>query len=78
MQDVYLIISNYEKRFKVHGVCTKDKAIEQYNLIVSFKPESWIKEIITNFNIKFYSIDEEGNKVFQEQVYLEKRPVMGT
>ncbi len=74
MQDVYLIISNFESRSKVHGVCTKEKAMEQYELIVSFKPDSWIKEEKSKFNIKFYSVDDDGNKKFQEHIYIEKRP----
>ena len=67
MQDVYLIISNYENRSKVHGVCTKDKALEHFNLMCSIKPESWVKEIIKPFMINYYTIDDDGNKVFQEQ-----------
>ena len=61
MQDVYLIISNYENRSKVHAVCSKEKAVEQYDIIVSVKPDSWIKEQSSRFNIKFYSLDEDGN-----------------
>lgn len=74
MQDVYLIISNYENRSKVHAVCSKEKAIEQYDIIVSVKPDSWIKEQSSRFNIKFYSLDEDGNKNFKEHIYIEKRP----
>lgn len=74
MQDVYLIISNYENRSKVHAVCSKEKAVEQYDIIVSVKPDSWIKEQSSRFNIKFYSLDEDGNKIFKEHIYIEKRP----
>ena len=78
MQDVYLLISNYEKRSKVHGVCTKDKAIEHFNLMCSIKPESWIKDVLSTFNIKFYSVDDDGNKVLQEHLYIEKRQLLGS
>ncbi len=42
MQEVYLLISNFESRSKVHGVCSIEKAIENFNIIVSIKPDSWI------------------------------------
>lgn len=78
MQEVYLIISNYKNRSKVHGVCTKDKAVEQYNIICGCKPETWLEEKLSNFNVKYYSIDDDGNKTFQEQIYIEKKCVLGS
>lgn len=75
MQEVYLIISNYENRFKVHGVCSKEKAREQFLIIDSCKPDSWIREESSPFNVKFYDLDEDGNKKLKEHLYLEKRPL---
>ena len=74
---VYLIISNYEDRYKVHSVATKDKAQEVFNMLDSGKPENYIKEKVQPFNFKYYALDTEGNKVFKEQLYMEKRPVYG-
>lgn len=78
MQEVYLIISNNEKRSKVHGVCTKEAAVEHYNLMCSYKPVSWIREEVKPFITDFYSLEDDGNKKFQERIYLEKKFVVGS
>lgn len=78
MQEVYLIISNNEKRSKVHGVCTKEAAVEHYNLMCSYKPVNWIREEIEPFITDFYSLDDDGKKKFQERIYLEKKFVVGS
>ena len=79
MQDVYLIISNYETRSKVHAVCTKEQAIVHFNLMCKFKPEHWIKENCSStHNVKYYELDEYDNKVFKEHLYIEKRTILGS
>ncbi len=75
MQEVYLLISNFESRSKVHGVCSIEKAIENFNIIVSIKPDSWIKEESSKYNVKFYDL-VDGTKVFKEHIYIEKRPYL--
>ena len=78
MQDVYLIVSNTEVRSNV-SVCTKEYAIEHFNLMCSLKPGSWIKEVCSsNFNVKFYELDENGIKHFKEHLYIEKRYICGS
>lgn len=73
---VYLIISNYEDRTKIHSVATKEAAANTYAIIDSGKPDSFIREKIGSFNTKYYSLDETGNKVFREQLYIERRPLV--
>ena len=74
MQEVYLIISQYQGRSKVHGVCTKEKACEQFKIIDSCKPDYLIREQKFPFNVKFYELDEDGTKNLIEHLYIEKRP----
>ena len=76
MSEVYVIISNFENRFKIQSICTKEKVVEIYQLLDSVKPDSIIRESVGPFNTKYYSLDEDGNKLFKEQLYVEKRPVL--
>lgn len=76
MSEVYVIISNFENRFKIQSICTKEKVVEVYQLLDSVKPDSIIRESVGPFNTKYYSLDEDGNKLFKEQLYVEKRPVL--
>ena len=78
MQEVYLIISNYEKRTQVRAVCTKETAVEHYKLMCSCKSENLIREEIKPYITNFYSLNEDGEKVFQEQIYVEKKFVVGS
>ena len=78
MKEVYLIISNNEKRSKVHGVCTKEAAVEHYNLMCSYKPVGWIREEVKPFMTDFYSLEDDGNKKFQERIFIEKMRVVGS
>lgn len=76
MSEVYVIISNFENRFKIQSICTKEKVVEVYQLLDSVKPDSIIRESVGPFNTKYYSLDADGNKLFKEQLYVEKRPVL--
>ena len=76
ISEVYVIISNFESRFKIQSICTKEKVVEIYQLLDSGKPDSIIRESVGPFNTKYYSLDEDGNKLFKEQLYVEKRPVL--
>ena len=76
ISEVYVIISNFESRFKIQSICTKKKVVEVYQLLDSGKPDSIIRESVGPFNTKYYSLDADGNKLFKEQLYVEKRPVL--
>ena len=76
MSEVYVIISNFESRFKIQSICTKEKVVEVYQLLDSGKPDSIIRESVGPFNTKYYSLDADGNKLFKEQLYVEKRTVL--
>lgn len=76
ISEVYVIISNFESRFKIQSICTKEKVVEIYQLLDSGKPDSIIRESVGPFNTKYYSLDDDGNKLFKEQLYVEKRPVL--
>lgn len=76
ISEVYVIISNFESRFKIQSICTKEKVVEVYQLLDSGKPDSIIRESVGPFNTKYYSLDDDGNKLFKEQLYVEKRPVL--
>ena len=77
MSEVYVIISNFESRFKIQSICsTKEKVVEVYQLLDSGKPDCIIRESVGPFNTKYYSLDSDGNKLFKEQLYVEKRPVL--
>ncbi len=78
MQEVYLIISNYESRTKICGVCTKESAVEHYKIMDECKPESWIRKKVGPYNTKYYSIDANNNEVFEEQLYIQRRFVVGS
>ena len=77
ISEVYVIISNFESRFKIQSICsTKEKVVEVYQLLDSGKPDCIIRESVGPFNTKYYSLDADGNKLFKEQLYVEKRPVL--
>lgn len=78
MQEVYLIITNYETRNKICGVFTKETVQKHYELMDSCKPDNWIRKKLGNFNIKYYSIDENNNEKFEEQLYIQKNVVVGS
>ena len=79
MQEVYLLISNFESRSKVHAVCTKEQAIVHFNMMCKFKPERWIKEECdSTHNVKYYELNVDGIKEFREHIYIEKRYILGS
>lgn len=78
-QEIYLIISNYAYRnTKIQGAFTKETVSDHYSIMDACKPESWLREKVGPYNIKYYSIDDDGNKNFQEQLYIQKQLVVGS
>lgn len=75
-QNVYVIVSNYETRTKIHSVAVKDAAVAAFKIIESGKPDYYIKEQLGPFNFKYYVLDSEGNKNFIEQLYMERMPLL--
>lgn len=75
--DVFLIISNYENRIKVHGVFTREKVEETYRILDSCKPDSFIREKLGSYNTKYYRLSEDGNQIFEEQLYVQKQQLVG-
>lgn len=74
---VYVIMSNYVTRTKIHAVAVKEIASKTYEILDSGKPDYYIKEQVGPFNNKYYVLDEDGNKVFKEQLYIERMPLFG-
>lgn len=74
---IYLFITNYESRSEVRSAVVKDKVVELYEFMDRTKPESFIREKVGTFNTKYYKLNSDGEKVFVEQLYVQKIPILG-
>lgn len=77
MQEVYLVICRYATYSQVKSVCaTKEKAKETFDFLDHMKTDSVIKKPVGTLSTKYSMMDDNCNEVFQEHMYVEKRPLM--